>query len=163
METVTNEATKTYTLRMLDGSGVELEIKAASDEAAKEEARDWARDGDWDVQSTIWVSVRVLDADGEDVDDVTVEINPPEPKCSSAEGHDWQSPIEIVGGIEENPGVWGHGGGVKIYVVCMRCGCGRITDTWAQDSDTGRQGLTSVEYDTARYVEAWRRLVVEEG
>jgi hypothetical protein len=62
----------------------------------------------------------------------------------------------LVGGIEENPGVWGHGGGVVINEACVRCGCGRTTDTWAQDPSTGRQGLESVAYEEGAYdVSAW--------
>jgi hypothetical protein len=153
MEGMTMDKTSTYTLRMLDGSGAETTIQAESDEMAKEAARDWAREGDYDLDSTIWISARVLDADGDDVADVTVSIDPVPPKCSdsSREGHDWQSPFSIVGGLESNPGVWGHGGGVIINEVCMRCGCARTTDTWAQDRATGKQGLTSISYDAQKY------------
>jgi hypothetical protein len=75
-------------------------------------------------------------------------VDPEEPDCSAAD-HDWCSPIEVVGGIDSNPGVWGHGGGVKITEVCRHCGGYRITDTWAQRQDTGEQGLESVEYHEA--------------
>ncbi len=196
----TTKTISSYTLRMLDGSGVEQTVEAESDEAAKEAARDWAREGDWDTTSTIWVSVRVLrlvprhrigqgncdvcddqdvklyahptatqavcedcyaalNADEVEVGDVMVEIDPVAPNCAdgSRDGHDWQSPIEIVGGVKENPGVWGHGGGVMIHAVCMRCGCARITDTWAQDRATGRQGLTSVSFDREKYYEVLER------
>lgn len=78
----------------------------------------------------------------------SVEINPEEPECSGDE-HDWRSPYSVVGGIKENPGVWGHGGGVIITEVCRHCGCYRVTDTWAQDRETGEQGLESVEYKDA--------------
>lgn len=33
----------------------------------------------------------------------------------------------------------------------MHCGCERITDTWAQDPDSGEQGLRSVTYKPAEY------------
>ena len=48
--------------------------------------------------------------------------------------------------MAENPGVWGHGGGVIIEEHCTRCDATRTTDTWAQDGSTGQQGLTSVSY-----------------
>jgi hypothetical protein len=83
----------------------------------------------------------------------TVEVEPAEPECEDGQAHDWQAPHEIVGGIEENPGVWGHGGGVYINQVCMHCGCGKTIDTWAQNRETGEQGLTSVSYEEGKYAE----------
>ena len=76
---------------------------------------------------------------------VTVTLDPDEPDCSGDE-HEWAAPYKLVGGIRENPGVWGHGGGVIINEVCLSCGCARVTDTWAQDPATGVQGLRSVAY-----------------
>lgn len=86
-------------------------------------------------------------------EDVLIEIPPVEPDCIDGHEHDWLSP-EWLGGLQENPGVWGHGGGVIMTRVCLHCGCGRTTDTWAQDPSSGtRQGLTSVEYDPERFVD----------
>ena len=82
---------------------------------------------------------------------VTVAIDPPEPDCLKGGEHRWRSPHDLVGGIESNPGVWGSGGGVLIIECCMRCGCARTTDTWAQDPETGEQGLTSVRYEPGRW------------
>jgi hypothetical protein len=157
-DTQDSTTAKTYILRMLDGSGVEREIEAESLDDARNEARDWAREGYESVEETCWISVRIFDADGEDIDDVTVTCEPREPKCREGE-HDWQSPHRIVGGIRENPGVWGNGGGVVIHEVCVHCGTERVTDTWAQDRSTGRQGLTSIRYEAGKYereVEALR-------
>lgn len=101
----------------------------------------------------------------------TIALDPDEPECIEAE-HDWRTPHEIVGGCSENPGVWGHGGGVTIHEICRHCGLQRHTDTWAQRPDTGEQGLRSVRYEDAddataawvaeedaamldEYVEAW--------
>lgn len=135
-----------YTLVDVVGD-VRKEILAADEDDMREQAKAWAKEGDWDLSGgTIWVDVRVLDADGDRVETVTAAIHPPEPRCTGGE-HDWQSPHEIVGGIEENPGVWGHGGGVIIHECCMRCGAHMVTDTWAQRPDTGEQGLESVRYD----------------
>lgn len=103
-------------------------------------------------ESTTWVDAYATCAlTGERID-VTVTMGPDEPECTGAK-HDWQSPIEIVGGIKENPGVWGHGGGVIITECCMHCGCKRTTDTWAQRPDTGEQGLESVTYEPGAYAE----------
>lgn len=35
----------------------------------------------------------------------TATLHPIEPECDDGE-HKWESPVEIVGGIKENPGVW---------------------------------------------------------
>lgn len=87
-----------------------------------------------------------------------VAVEAPVPACAGDGGHDWQSPHEIVGGIRENPGVWGSGGGVKMTRVCMRCGCGKHTDTWAQDPVDGEQGLTSVRYEAGEFADELQAL-----
>lgn len=33
-----------------------------------------------------------------------------------------------------------------IVETCAHCGVRKVTDTWAQDRETGEQGLTSVSY-----------------
>lgn len=138
-------------------SGTEERIDACDLDEARERAEEWARGGDYDVEGTIWVDVAILDpASRERIDSVTVQIDQPEPECARGNEHDWQSPHEIVGGLRENPGVIGHGGGVIITEVCMHCGCARITDTWAQRPDTGEQGLRSVSYERDRAVEQRR-------
>ena len=68
------------------------------------------------------------------------------PDCSSPDGHDWASPYDILGGIEENPGVWGHGGSVILREVCSHCGWYRELNTDAQDQATGEQGLRVTTY-----------------
>ena len=74
--------------------------------------------------------------------------HPVPPQClDGADRHKWTSPIEIVGGIEDNPGVHGKGGGVVIHEVCRRCGSHRHTDTWATDGETGEEGLLSLSYE----------------
>lgn len=48
-----------------------------------------------------------------------------EPDCEYSDDgeHDWQSPHELVGGCEENPGVWGMGGvRIQTVEVCSHCG-----------------------------------------
>jgi hypothetical protein len=106
-----------------------------------------------DAEGTIYISVSVYcGLTGEEASR-TVTLNPDEPECVDGEEHDWQSPHEILGGLSENPGVMGHGGGVIVEEVCMRCGCARMTDTYAQDMSTGIQGYTSVSYEPGRYSE----------
>ena len=130
------------------------DIEIAAD-TAEEAAQKYVDGGDWEAEtSTWWIDVLCTptDDDGEPIEDeaetVTITVDPDEPDCSAPD-HDWCSPIEVVGGIDSNPGVWGHGGGVKITEVCRHCGGYRITDTWAQRQDTGEQGLESVEYREA--------------
>ena len=131
-----------------DGNGQADEVEAAT---AREAAEAYAADGDWDrIESTMWITVSVWPSGQGDEDaqaeSITVSVDPQEPACSEA-AHDWQSPHDIVGGLKENPGVQGHGGGVTIHEVCSHCGRSRWTDTWATDPDTGEQGLRSVSYE----------------
>lgn len=135
-------------------------IYCPSIESAEEAAQEYVDGGDWgdDPGETRWIRVDVwrvavgIDSDGNlvearvDEDAVTVTIEPPVPDCEDGEEHDWASDHDVVGGIEENPGVWGSGGGVRMVRHCRRCGCGEHTDTWATDPNTGEQGLTSVRY-----------------
>ena len=131
------------------------------------EAEKWTRDGwlDDDETSTIWLDyeIYILSADhecyaGTDdpvisadtigyVCDGQVTIDPTGPLCpADITGHNWTSTVEREGGIKENPGVWGHGGGVIIEEHCTRCDATMTTDTWAQDGSTGQQGLISISY-----------------
>ena len=139
------------------------EVRYPGAESGEEVAQEYVDDGDWNVAGTKWIRIQtwrrglVLDTDGDIIEIVAhhdshlIEIAPEEPSCEGVLDHDWQTPHDIVGGCEQNPGVWGHGGGVIIEEVCQHCGCGRTTDTWAQDSDTGIQGLTSVTYEEDKY------------
>lgn len=129
-----------------------------SDCTPREAAEQYVADGDWgDVDSTAWIEVVTwrdgVDADGDivhiDEESHSVTIEAQEPECEAGHEHDWRSPHSVVGGIEDNPGVWGHGGGVIITEVCAHCGAYRETDTWAQNPANGVQGLRSVEYREA--------------
>lgn len=57
---------------------------------------------------------------------------------------DWE-PDTDAGGLPENPGVFGHGGGVIIYEVSKSLGLRRITDTWADDGHGGVR--TAITYE----------------
>jgi hypothetical protein len=132
------------------------------DTTAEDAANEYIESGDWgDRDETQWIKVYTwiegIDAKGEIVrindESYLITLDPIEPDCDGDQEHDWQSPYEIVGGIKENPGVWGHGGGVTITEVCIHCGCERFTDTWAQNPETGEQGLTSVAYTEGKYAD----------
>ena len=142
-------------------------------DTAEEAAEAFVAGGNWgDSSKTAWVDVRTAPArgpgededyleecegvwyDSADEESITITIEPDVPECphpdpDSEDGHDWRAPVALVGGCRENPGCFGHGGGVVSSEVCVRCGARRTTDTWAQDPSTGQQGLTSVEYEEA--------------
>lgn len=138
---------RTYTC--WDESGTQAQIEATSARAAAEEYADAYDPRD----STYWVTVYVAYEEGTTYpqrdEECKVRIDPTEPDCADGEEHDWQAPFAVVGGIEENPGVWGNGGGVRQRTVCAHCGVYREIDTWAQDPADGEQGLESVEYEDA--------------
>ncbi len=128
--------------------------------SGSEAAREYVADGDWgDGSGTAWVTVhywqecvsiddsgaRITGRYAEGSEDVAIE--PGEPECAPGGEHDWRAPYSLVGGIKENPGVQGHGGGVICREVCVRCGCERVTNTWAQNPANGTQGLTLVSYE----------------
>ncbi len=125
-------------------------IEAATTDAAEAEARRWIAAGDYlhpESPRTTWVDCRIteLDADGAPAEGgqswtITVQIDPPAPPCTSADGHDWFWPDDLRRG---------HGGGVIDRGYCGRCGAYQIVDTWAQRPDTGEQGQTSVRYEAA--------------
>lgn len=142
-----------------DNSGCELEYP--SDTAPREAARKYVESGAYtDFGTTTWITVYTYRYAADDcgnlrrvtLDRHTVTIQPQEPECDASDEHEWSSPHSIVGGLKENPGVWGHGGGIICKEVCQKCGCGRTTDTWAQNSDTGEQGLRSVSYQPREYL-----------
>ena len=112
---------------------------------------DW---GDGEHTKTFWVTCRATpivdgEEDEEEEDTITIRVDPDEPDCVEGETHEWVSPLPVVGGIESNPGVFGHGGGVIIVCVCRKCGRYQRTDTWATNPENGEQGLESVEYMSA--------------
>jgi hypothetical protein len=127
-------------------------ITASSTEEALEEARSNVDRSNYsDCTGTLWIDVRVdCEETGERASD-TVALDEDEPDCEVGETHEWSAPHSLLGGLTENPGVFGHGGGVIIHEVCLTCGCKRTTDTWAQNRETGEQGLRSVSYEEHEY------------
>ncbi len=136
---------------------MEFEVECGADAA-----QEYVDGGDWgdDCDTTSWVHVRVwregIDETGAvrvDAESHRIAIEPIAPDCIDGHDHEWISPHSIVGGIKENPGVWGHGGGVIIHEVCKYCGCGMSTDTWAQDPENGEQGLRAVTYTEGEFTD----------
>ena len=88
-----------------------------------------------------------------EVDSYEGYVRAKEPPCRLNEyepenpaGHNWTATYDREGGLKENPGVVGNGGGVIIHEHCTRCNCTRTTDTWATNPIDGTQGHTVVEY-----------------
>lgn len=135
---------------------VSQQLEAETMEEAVEQGKEWLSDGDWDRSTTLFLEAWVIEQDdhGGEIDREYIKAVLPaeEPDCVDG-SHDWQSPWEILGGLRENPGVWSNGGGVRITEVCMRCGCGKHTDTWAQNPNNGQQGYRTVEYHPREFVE----------
>ena len=77
-----------------------------------------------------------------------ITIEPEEPECADGHGHSWAAPFSLLGGLEENPGVCGHGGGVIIRRVCRHCGCYKVVDTGATNPSDGTP-MESVTYEEA--------------
>lgn len=131
-----------------------------------EAAEAYVGDGYWgDADSTQWISVRTykkgFDLDGEEIvfdqEHHKITVDPTEPDCLNGKEHDWRSPYSVFGGLKENPGVFGNGGGVITKECCSHCGKRKTSDSWAQDPSDGQQGLDSVTYadadeDTLAYV-----------
>lgn len=143
----------TYTIR--DEAGGEETIKGTLDDALAFAERTYTGESGRRLlletpTETEWWHVRILDEDGEDVGGGHYAVDPEEPDCDAdAEDHDWQSPLSVVGGIRENPGVWGRGAGIQTRTVCAHCGAYRVTDSYAQCRTDGIQGLDSVRYEGA--------------
>ena len=135
-------------LYLVNDGNCAIEIDAAS---SSEAAQIYVDDGDWEpCNKTWWCHVTTWqEQDGEVINQEShmVAVDPDEPSCD-ADYHEWYSPHSLVGGLKENPGVFGHGGGVVVVEICRHCGLTKTTDTWAQCRQTGIQGLTSIEYNS---------------
>lgn len=152
---------------VLDGSPIyaddgTAEIEYDSDTSADDAAMAYVESGSWgEITETSWVSVythrKGVDRNGAIIHVERrrhkIELAPEEPECIDGHDHVWESPYRILGGCQENPGVWANGGGVIIHECCMVCGCRRTTDTWAQDMSDGEQGLTSTSYSEGEYAD----------
>ena len=169
--------TKIFRVLVNDGTDADYTVAAESAADAISIVGQLAQDWDWNdsnSENSIYIDLEAIEVDpsavpsnwngktsrvcvadedsyvvgGERAEARNYEIEPPQPRCS-ASAHDWRSPHVVVGGLEDNPGVWASGGGVEIVEVCAACGRYRETDTWAQNPDNGDQGLRSVKYREA--------------
>ena len=133
-----------------DGNAMVAYPDAATTLAA---AKEYVSGGDWGDEGghvTVFVYPQYsiggqLVRDDEHRASHVVEIPASEPECADGHEHEWRSPLAVVGGIAENPGVCGNGGGVVITQVCRHCATRKVTNTWAQHD--GVQGLTTTRYE----------------
>jgi len=112
----------------------------------------WRSDDDMETE---WIDVhwwlpivRWDGSVGEVIYDRTFQLDPEAPgDCE----HEWARPHSVVGGCEENPGVWAHvgGPGVEITEVCSHCGIYRITASCAQSRHDGQYRGERVSYREA--------------
>ena len=144
-----------------DDSGNEDVVWAESPEDA---AREYVEAGGEDsaALSTQWCDVWVWTDEDEDRERVKVAIEPDEPACTSETGHDWRRPVAIVGGIDENPGCFGQGGGIVQLDCCMECGCRRRWTNWGQDMSDGTQGLEATSYEPSYYADEVEELAEDD-
>lgn len=166
MKTENNIALANYRIYDQTGSGVTEDIHASSLEDAIRQGREWIEAGDWEqgeCEETLECAVAeiIRDEDGDIDEDATWSADRHDcsgtlpakdaPECldGDPDSHDWQSPYSVVGGIKENPGVWGSGHGhVKICEVCACCGAYRTTDHGATNSSNGMR-TTRTSYELA--------------
>lgn len=138
--------------RSSDDQAIEI-IEADDMDHAKELATESWQAGSWDTKCLIDVRVAELDDAGEETENVDwVEVecgeDPAEPECTSEDGHDWQSPYEVVGGLRENPGVWSKGGTTSVFKqCCAHCGCYRTETSYGAQRNPGQ--CDTVEYEDA--------------
>lgn len=113
--------------------------------SGKRAAEAYVECGDWgDRNETKWITVRAwlagINPDGDEVEvkaeSHTITLEPEEPTCESPL-HEWKQ-----------LSLRGNGGGVIIRERCEQCGVERTINTWAQDPETGEQGLHQVTYHT---------------
>lgn len=139
----------TYVALYGDGNAVEYPEATSRSEAAEM----YVDGGEWGTQDeTEWVHITTwgrwrlgdVEIDGRDRDvDVRVELAPDEPPCVDGHDHEWRDDPDHSDQI--------NGGGMICYSRCEWCGLGRIHDSWAQDRETGEQGLDSIRYDREDY------------
>lgn len=135
---------------VLEGLDTEFPTLKAAKEAA---------DDTCDGLSTEFYFARIdeieRDSDGEELDrtshEVVITCHPTDPPCVSGQKHIWRSPHFLVGGLQETPGVFSDGAGVRSEYACLRCGCGRSTETDGQCPLDGSRGHWVVTFTPDEY------------
>ena len=108
------------------------------------------RDGDWgdDTGSWVWTGRSSCEATGEE-DSHHVTFEAEGARCDHDDGHDWRSPHSVLGGLSENPGVWGgSNGGTTSREVCGHCGLYRTYQSHATNRSDGTT-YAATDYEPA--------------
>ena len=124
-------------------------------ESGRDAAQSYVDGGEWGhIESGVTIDVCVW-REGDTVrvneQEHSVTILPDEPDCAEAEdgSHEWQSPQELVGGCDSNPGVWATGGTSFEYLtVCSHCGM------FLRETSSGTQRNPGDAEKTAEYLPA---------
>jgi hypothetical protein len=134
----------------ISNEGVSEIIEAEDNSAAESIATDWIKDGSWDGKFMADVRLQEVDEQGDDTGDswgINVEVgeDPEPPECREDYDHEWVSPVEVVGGIKENPGVWSIGGTTIVTKqACRHCGVYRKRTDYGSQRNPGQ--CDAVEY-----------------
>ncbi len=134
----------------ISNEGVSEVIEAEDNSAAESIATDWIKDGSWDGKFMADVTIQEIDKQGDDTGDswgISVEVgeDPEPPDCREDYDHEWVSPVEVVGGMKENPGVWSTGGTTFVTKqVCRHCGVYRKRTDYGSQRNPGQ--CDTVEY-----------------
>jgi len=137
-----------------------------------EDVEESVRDGDWgdDTGSWVWTGRSSCEATSEE-DSHRVAFEAEEASCDHDDGHDWRSPHAMLGGLSENPGVWGGpNGGTTSREVCGHCGLYRTYQSHATNRNDGTTYAAtdyepadeaSLEWVAARRNAALRKTIVD--
>lgn len=158
-----------WVLKLWDDSGGEEEHDASiyvDVDDVREDVQGCAEvycaDGDWgDKGASIAVCWQLLDADGDEIDTGTceVEIAPNHRALIRAavprgadhcgddpDDHSWTR--EGEGGCTENPGVWATGGtSMEFHAHCRDCGLRRVNRVTGSQRNPGEHDTVSYEWD----------------
>lgn len=161
-----------------DGSRWSVDVSDidASARPAVADALGRATGGTWELidDRCVWVSVP-SDWETEDITreqdaaDCSGSYSDDEPACTSDGpgdddgGHDWRSPHSLLGGLKENPGVWGGSGTrMSVKTVCAACGKYRTETSAGSQRNHGEPDAVVTYEDADEASEAWLVRVHEE-
>jgi len=159
---------RAYEVRDDNGSWAITSTPSTLDDDIEESVRD----GDWgdDTGSWVWTGRSSCEATSEE-DSHRVAFEAEEASCDHDDGHDWRSPHAVLGGLSENPGVWGGpNGGTTSREVCGHCGLYRTYQSHATNRSDGTTYAAtdyepadeaSLEWVAARRSAALRKTIVD--
>lgn len=155
-----------YTLEIRDEVCIhteKFEKKPTQDEIS-EACEKWVNDGDWSefpdgLEVTVWWELSDADGDEIDYDYEIIDILPDHESLIRAaakgkgcgnnpEDHEWESTVEIEGGLRQNPGVWSLGGTTVLNAShCCNCGLRRKITEYGAQRNPGQIDTTTYSYE----------------